>query len=191
MSNFKIFAIQPRDRGGERNWYSVPFNSVYRPVAIKKLPLPKTYVTDLSEQFHEEFLERLSPYLIKGDKISYSDSVTYHELYPLDTTYKGTDFTMSLQKDTLSCFSEILYVVNEGVILGDGYISAMVDCHLKTLILEMAKYRPGNIEISFAPPDLVDATKYGQKSLYAFLMFEPRHARLETETSFYVNSLNV
>lgn len=191
MSDFKIFAIEPRDRGGERNWYPIPFNSVYRPTAIKKLPLPKTYVTDLSEQFHEEFLERLSPYLMKGDKISYSDSVTRHELYPLDTAYKGTDFTMFRQRDTASCFSEILYVGNEGVILEDGYISAMVDCHLKTLILEMAKYRPGNVEISFAPPDLVDATQYGKKSLYAFLMFEPRHARLETEISFYVDSINV
>lgn len=190
MSDFKIFAVEPRQRNGERNWYTIPFEKVSRPMVIKKLPLPNTYVTNLSEEFHEEFLERLQPYLIKGDIIHYSEGVSHHKFYPLDTTYKGVDFTFR-DENIFSSFNEILYVADEGVILEEGYVSAMVDCHLKTLIMEMAKYRPGNVAISFAPPDLVDATQYGKKSLYAFLMFEPRHARLETETSFYVESINV
>lgn len=56
MSNFDVYAIPSRQRGGERNFYPIPLGST---VAVQYvLPLPKTRVTDLSEAFHDEFMER-------------------------------------------------------------------------------------------------------------------------------------
>lgn len=186
MSNFDVYAIPARYRGGERNFYPLPLGST---AAIHYVPpLPKTHVTDLSEAFHEEFMERLSPYLIPGDKVSFNGDVCVSEYYPLDTIYRAADFTFRAD-NSCSSFNEVLYVVDTGVILDQGYVSAMIDCHLKTVIMEMAKKRPGNIEIIFALPDLIDPKQYGENSLYAFLMFEPRQARLETEMSFTINKI--
>lgn len=183
MSNFDVYAIPARHRGGERNFYPIPLGST---VAIHYVPpLPKTHVTDLSEAFHEEFMERLSPYLIPGDKVSFDGEVSVSEYYPLDTNYRACDFTFRAD-NACSSFNEVLYLVDAGVILDQGYVSAMIDCHVKTVIMEMAKKRPGNIELVFALPDLIDPKQYGEKSLYAFLMFEPRQARLETEMSFTI-----
>nr|DAY73890.1 MAG TPA: hypothetical protein [Caudoviricetes sp.] len=188
MSNYDIFVIQPRQRGGERNWYTVPRAAAPSPLIIKVLPLPRTYVTNLSDAFHEEFMDRIHDYLIPGDKVTFAGEATYHEYYPLDTSYRSSDFTLRAENAS-SSFNEILYTVDEGVVLEEGYISAMIDCHVKTVITKMAAFRPGNIELSFALPDLIDPRQYGDKSLYGFLMFEPRHARLETEMSFFVKSI--
>lgn len=188
MSNYDIFAIEPRERGGERNWYPVPRGEAPLPLTLKVLPLPKTYITNLSDVFHDEFMDRISPYLIPGDKLVFTGNASYHTYYPLDTTYRAGDFTFRLENSSCS-FNEVLYAAQEGVILEEGYISAMIDCHVKTLIMKMSEFRPGNVEVSFALPDLIDPRQYGDKTLYAFLMFEPRHARLETEMSFNVRSI--
>lgn len=188
MSNYDIFAIEPRQRGGERNWYPVYRETALVALTQKILPLPKTYVTNLSDAFHDKFMERISPYLIPGDELVFAGNANHYAYYPLDTAYKAGDFTFRLEKSSCS-FNEVLYVAQEGIILDEGYVSAMIDCHVKTLIMKMSEFRPGNVEVSFALPDLIDPRQYGDKTLYAFLMFEPRSARLETEMSFNVRSI--
>lgn len=80
-------------------------------------------------------------------------------------------------------------MADQGIIQQEGFLSAVIDCHLKTILSKVGAKRPGNVEVSFALPDLIDPRQYGDKTLYAFLMFEPRHARLETEMSFNVRSI--
>jgi hypothetical protein len=80
MSNYDIFAIEPRQRGGERNWYPVPHGAAPLPLTLKVLPLPKTYVTNLSDVFHDEFMDRISPYLIPGDKLVFTGNANSHTL---------------------------------------------------------------------------------------------------------------
>lgn len=186
MSNYDIFAIEPRERGGERNFYPVPRGVSGTP--LQELPLPKTTVTDLSDTFHKELMKRLTPYLLPEDKISFVCSTNYFNFYPLDTIYRATDFVSRSNSAAVS-FNEILSVADQGIIQQEGFLSAVIDCHLKTILSKVGAKRPGYVEISFAFPDLINPTLYGEKSLYAFLNFEARYARLETEMSFCVTNI--
>lgn len=182
----KIIAIPVRARGTERN-YVTSFDSSM-PEFGNMLSVPsigKFFLTDL---FHNALIERLDQYLLEGDQILYRNSNLFnYEFYPLDMVIKPQDYNYDAGRR--QALNEILALLNGGSILKEGTISSIVDSHLKTIILKVANYRPGNVVITFATPDVLQPECYSGKSLYAFLKIDNRIAQLETECSFSVQSI--
>lgn len=180
----EIYQIEVQHRGEERNWFNITnFNT------LKDMPvnLPEKSFTDLSETFNNEFIKRLQKYLIDGDEIIYESHPATHKLYPLDTIFRA--YLPSCYNEGITEYDEMLQTIEHGIVIVDGFVSDMIDCHLKTILIEIAKQRPNNVIVSFTIPDVLLPSSQGDKALYSFFDMGLRKSYLQTEMAVMVKAL--